>query len=142
MTSVRHAILASRSSISRHLETSITGRWRRASSFSFSFSSSSSSSSSSEATSATLGWMRPASTRYGISAASHGASPSASAWAIPKCGTLRAHSGWKCSVRQMTPPVYIFGVSPSSSGSATGTDVCGYVTGTSNWRSSSYLTRS
>ena len=37
----------------------------------------------------------PRVTRSGISAASQGASPSASAWAMPKRGTFFAHSGLK-----------------------------------------------
>ena len=72
--------------------------------------------------------------------------PSAKACAIPKCGTLRAHSGLKWSVRQILPPLharilhanrfrmrkshrYILAVLPSSSGMAISGAVVGYVTG-------------
>lgn len=40
------------------------------------------------------------------------------AWAMPNFGTLRAHNGLKWSVKQIFPPLYIFAVFPSSSGSA------------------------
>eukprot|EP00952_Eustigmatos_sp_NYUAD-ZCMA_P002859 12516-Eustigmatos_ZCMA.PRE.1 len=49
--------------------------------------------------------MNPPSTKLGTSAASHGPNPSASACAMPNRGTLRCHSGWKCSVRQILPPL-------------------------------------
>ena len=55
--------------------------------------------------------------------------PSANACAIPKRGTLRDQSGLKWMVRQIFPPLYIFDVFPSSSGSWISGAVDGYVTG-------------
>ena len=55
--------------------------------------------------------------------------PRAIACAMPKCGTLRAHSGLKWSVRQILPPRYIWAVLPSNSGKASSGEVVGYVTG-------------
>ncbi|PSN51498.1 hypothetical protein C0J52_00749 [Blattella germanica] len=52
--------------------------------------------------------------------------PRAMACAMPNLGTLRAHSGLKWSVRQILPPLYIFAVFPSNSGSAISGAVVGY----------------
>ena len=51
--------------------------------------------------------------------------PSAIAWARPKCGTFLPHSGRKCASKQILPPRYIFSVLPSSSGSASSGGVAG-----------------
>ncbi len=50
-----------------------------------------------------------------------------------------AHSGLKCTVRQMEPPRYIFAVLPSREGILISGAVAGYVAGMSNSKSNSYF---
>ena len=50
-----------------------------------------------------------------------------------------AHSGLKCTVRQMAPPRYILAVFPSREGILISGDVAGYVAGMSNSKSNSYF---
>ncbi len=90
----------------------------------------------------------PFSIKSGISTANHGDSwknrklitglkkinkscftPRAIACAIPNFGTFLAHNGLKWSVKQIFPPLYIFAVFPSNSGSAISGAVPGYVIG-------------
>lgn len=57
----------------------------------------------------------------------------------PPAHLFFAHSGLKWIVRQILPPRYILAVLPSSSGSSISGATAGYVAGTSNWKSNSYL---
>ncbi len=50
-----------------------------------------------------------------------------------------AHSGLKCTVKQMEPPRYIFAVFPSRDGILISGAVAGYVAGISNSKSNSYF---
>lgn len=79
-----------------------------------------------------LCWITPFWIRSGTSTASQGPSPSAMRWASPNLGTFLAHRGLKWSVRHILPPLYIFAVFPSSSGTAISGAVVGYVIGI--WR--------
>ena len=55
--------------------------------------------------------------------------PRAIAWAIPNRGTFLDQRGLKWSVKQILPPLYIFAVLPSNSGSVISGAVVGYAIG-------------
>jgi len=72
-----------------------------------------------------LDFMIPYSLRIGISTASHGPRAIARACEIPNFGVFFYHRGAKCISKQIFPPLYIFSVLPSSSGSSSSIGVSG-----------------